>query len=353
MSFWKAEQLLALATLVAARHAGVTLDDVIERFSVSKRTAQRMLRALEAQFTDTNVSTDGEGRKRWHLPSGALRDLMSLSPEELAALDIAIETLKRSGLAVEADDLLSLREKILALVPRSKAARLETDHEALLEAQGLAARPGPRQRIDRKIAAAIAEAIKACRILEVEYQSRDEPAPRMRRLAPYGLLTGLRRYLLARPEDDPTGPVRLYVVESIRAATVSKRAFVRDPDFNLQAFANRAFGVFQNEDEFGEVVWRFSPEAAASCARLRVPPDPGHGGSARRIADRPLLGLRPPGDGLAPLLCGATTSRCWHRRLCASWSTSIGAPIFRPCPKDNTKLPHSARHDSFCHPLSP
>ena len=263
VSFWKAEQLLALATLAAARHAGVTIDDVIERFSVSKRTAQRMLRALEAQFPDTNISTDGEGRKRWRLPSGALRDLMSLSPEELAALDIAIETLKRTSLAVEADDLLNLRERVVALVPRSKAARLETDHEALLEAQGLAARPGPRQRIDRKTAAAIAEAIKACRILEVEYQSRSEPAPRLRRLAPYGLLTGLRRYLLARPDDDPTGPVRLYVVESIRIAKVTKAAFVRDPAFNLQAFANRAFGVFQNEEEFGEVVWRFSPRAAA------------------------------------------------------------------------------------------
>jgi hypothetical protein len=43
--------------------------------------------------------------------------------------------------------------------------RLETDHEALLEAQGLAARPGPRQRIDRRIVSAIAEAIKACRML--------------------------------------------------------------------------------------------------------------------------------------------------------------------------------------------
>jgi hypothetical protein len=32
-----------------------------------------------------------QGRKRWHLPSGALRGL-SLSPEELAVLDIAIET---------------------------------------------------------------------------------------------------------------------------------------------------------------------------------------------------------------------------------------------------------------------
>ena len=104
--------------------------------------------------------------------------------------------MKRSGLAVEAEHLLNLREKILALVPRSKLARLETDHEALLEAQGLAARPGPRQRIDRRIAAAIAEAIKACRILEIDYQSRDEAAPRTRRVAPYGLLTGLRRYLV-------------------------------------------------------------------------------------------------------------------------------------------------------------
>ena len=187
------------------------------------------------------------------MPSGALRDLMSLLPEELAAFDLAIETLKRSGLAVEAEHLQNLREKILALVPRSKAARLETDHEALLEAEGLAARPGPRQRIDRKIAAAIAEAIKACRILEVEYQSRGEPAPRTRRLAPYGLLTGLRRYLVARPEEDATSPVRLYVVESILAAQVSKNVFQRDPAFNLQAFADRAFGVFQNEDEFGEV----------------------------------------------------------------------------------------------------
>ena len=125
LSFWKAEQLLALATMVSARHSGITLDDVIARFNVSKRTAQRMLRALESQFSDASTTTDSEGRKRWHLPSGALRDLMSLSPEELAALDLAVETLQRSGLGVESEDLLTLREKILALVPRSKAARLE------------------------------------------------------------------------------------------------------------------------------------------------------------------------------------------------------------------------------------
>jgi predicted DNA-binding transcriptional regulator YafY len=238
MSFWKAELLLELATVAAARHAGVSLEEVTERFSVSKRTAQRMLRALESQFPDTRITIGEQGRKRWHLPSGALRDLMSLLPEELAALDIAIETIKRSGLGAEAASLLALREKIMALVPRTRAVRLETDHEALLEAQGLAARPGPRQRIDRKIGAAIAEAVKACRILEAEYQSRGEAAPRTRRLAPYGLLTGLRQYLVARAAEARSGPFRLYVVEKISAAKVSAEAFERDPAFNLQAFAN-------------------------------------------------------------------------------------------------------------------
>lgn len=42
MSFEKAQQLLELATFVAARRMGVTLDDVGERFGISRRTAQRI-----------------------------------------------------------------------------------------------------------------------------------------------------------------------------------------------------------------------------------------------------------------------------------------------------------------------
>ena len=140
-------------------------------------------------------------------------------------------------------------------------------------AQGLAARPGPRQRIDRKIIVAIGEAIKACRMLDVEYRSRNESAPRRRRLAPYGLLTGLRRYLVARAGDDPISKtLRLYVVENISSAEVAKGTFERDPGFNLQAFADRAFGVFQNKDEFGEVVWRFTPKAAAHARTFEFHP---------------------------------------------------------------------------------
>lgn len=299
MSYWKAEDLIGLAIMLVGRHVGVTLDDVMMRFEVSKRTAQRMLRTLERVFPETVVEKDGEGRKRWRLPSGALRDLLTLSADELAALELGAEALERSGLTVEAEHLVRLREKVLALVPRAQRVRLETDLEALLEAQGLAARPGPRECIDRGVVAAIAEAIKACRLLDVEYRARDEPEPRRRRLAPYGLLTGLRRYLVARPDHDASGPMRLYVLESIASAEVVPEFFERDPAFDLKAFANRAFGVFQNVEELGDVVWRFLPQAAERARHFQFHP-------TQRVEDEPdgSLTVRFHAAGLLEM--------CWH-----------------------------------------
>ena len=51
-------------------------------------------------------------------------------------------------------------------------------------------------------------------------------------------------------------------MDAIRSAEVTARSFERPLDFDLQAFANRAFGLFQSEQEYGEVVWRFAAAAA-------------------------------------------------------------------------------------------
>ncbi len=96
-------------------------------------------------------------------------------------------------------------------------------------------------------------------IVEIDYKARTDAAPRRRAVAPYGLLSGARRYLVARPEGDRRGPVRTYRLDSVAAATLTTRGFDRPRDFDLQAFAQRAFGLFQNDGSFGEVVWRFAP----------------------------------------------------------------------------------------------
>jgi predicted DNA-binding transcriptional regulator YafY len=261
MTFAKAEDLLDLAAMVRAHRAGVTLVDVERRFGCSRRTAQRMMRHLEARYPDLETRTGEDGMKRWVLRAG-LKEMLSLGAEDLAALDLAIEQFEHGGQALEARALARLRDKVMALVPGPRAARLDTDHDALLEAQGFVARPGPRPLVDEDVAALVAEAIKACLALEIDYKSRGDAAARRRAVEPYGLLSGARRYLVARPEGDVAGPVRTYRMDQIRSASLTDRPFARPQDFDLQAFSRRAFGLFQSEREYGEVVWRFVPAAA-------------------------------------------------------------------------------------------
>jgi predicted DNA-binding transcriptional regulator YafY len=273
MSFAKADQLLELATLVSAHRMGITLEDVTERFGCVHRTSQRMMGALEAAFPDVVASFGEDGRKRWRFDGGHLRDLLTLAPEELAALDLAISELNRAGSEVEARSLRRLKDKVLTLVPRRSMARLETDHEALLEAQGVIARPGPRPKIDEEAGEAILDAIKSCHLLELRYRSRKDETAKTRYVAPYGILSGARRYLVGRPVNDPDGAIRTYRLDGVDAARVTDESFTRPENFNLQEFANRAFGVYQNDAEYGEVAWRFRPEAAEHARLYQFHPD--------------------------------------------------------------------------------
>ena len=260
MSFLKAEKLLSLASLTSARHRGVSIDDVRDRFGVSKRTAQRMLKALESQFPEAVTSIDDEGRKRWQLPRGALKDLLTITPEELTAFDLATELLVREGATTEAQNLITLREKLFALIPRVRARSLEVDHEALLEAHGFVARPGPRPFYSPVVSAALSEALKGFRIIEFTYGPDESRSSR--RVAPYGILTGLRRYLVAAPVGASDG-IKLFAIENIYSVEITADSFTRDNDFDLEKFAQKSFGVFQNEDEYGEVVLQFTPKAAS------------------------------------------------------------------------------------------
>ena len=274
MSFSKTETFLDLARRAAASRQGITLEDVMERYEVSLRTAQRMLRGLEGQFPNTETLTDDQGRKRWRIPSGELREFFSVSAEEVAAIELGIAHLSRSGLKLEGRALEAIRDKILALLPSSQVSRIEPDTDAILEAQGFVARPGPRPRVDEKVALEVAEAIKACRYLNIYYKSHEDEAPVLRVVAPYGLLSGYRRYLVALdPAGHRKGAIKTYRMDSISSAGLTDKFFERPADFSLQAFANRGFALFQNDEEYGAVEWRFAPEASAHVRGTLFHPD--------------------------------------------------------------------------------
>lgn len=271
MSFSKAVDLLQLARL-ASGYSGVSLGEIEREFGCVRRTAQRMTDALVRVFPDTEDYVDALGHKRWRVPRRRVAEFFAPTADEVAALDLAGTALDRQGLTQEARHLRSLRETIGILMPDKRRPGLEADEEALLEAMGHAARPGPQPVSDPAIDSAIAEALKGPFVLKIAYRGRRDAEPVDRMVEPYGLLLGARRYLVGRDRARGDTVMRNYRVDDIRAAEVTQDWFARDADFDLDAYANRSFGVFQNEAEYGEVVWKFTPQAAPHAARFRFHP---------------------------------------------------------------------------------
>ena len=272
MSFAKALDLLRLTEMARGRHLGVSLDDIRAEFGCTHRTAQRMARALERLHPDVEILTDPDRHRRWRLRDQGFGRLQRITDGDVAALDLAIRTAEHEGDAENAKTLGRLRDRIMAAIPSRDAARAETDAEALLEAQGFAARPGPRSAVSPVVAEAIARALKGPFLLRMAYRSQGNPTARERTVAPHGLLIGPRRYLVARDTSKEHGPLQNYRIDRIETAECLAESFVPDPDFDIGAYAARAFGAYHDEREFGRVVWRFVPRAAEHARGFRFHP---------------------------------------------------------------------------------
>jgi predicted DNA-binding transcriptional regulator YafY len=267
MAFAKGQDLLRLA-MMATRRRGITLEEIIDEFGCVHRTAQRMTEALEAAFPQTECSIGDDRRARWTIPARVIAPLLTPSSEELVALAEAISQLDHAGMPQEAARARSLERKVRALIPPDQGTRLDVDKEAILEALGHAARPGPRPVADEEVVESIYEALKGPNLLRILYRKREEDEPRERIVAPHGLLLGVRRYLVAR--DTAKGPkanLQHYRVEEIYEAEMLDGSFEIDPDFNIKRHAELGFGSYESREEYGEVVWRFRPDAAAQARR--------------------------------------------------------------------------------------
>jgi predicted DNA-binding transcriptional regulator YafY len=272
MSFQKAVDLLRLAELASSRYSGVSLLDIEAEFGVDRRTAQRMTKALEDVFPNCVTRSDDDRRKFWQLRADHARLMLAqgIRDSELTALELAIRRADRDGALNEVRALSGLRDRLLAAMPGPHARRAEADAEAVLEAHGFASRPGPRVQTAPHLLALVAEALKGPHVLNITYSGGREPL-RERLVEPHGLLLGIRRYLVAR-EAGSGGPMQHYRLDRIATASLQASSFVRDPGFDLNAHAARAFGSYYAEGEYGEVVWRFAPNAAPTAREFLFHP---------------------------------------------------------------------------------
>lgn len=294
MRYANSERLMDLVLALQASRTGLSLTDIRERFRIGERTAQRMRDAVLRLHPNTEELVDEERRKRWRIPAGTTR--VDVNADEIADLEAAAGLLWRDNQRARAKRVRALATKLRAALPAEAQRRVEPDLEALLESEGLAMRPGPRPIIRPEILDGLRSAIKQCRQVYITYRYRRQDRKTGRKLHPYGFLFGSRGYLVARcPRQEPE--LRMFALSNIEGVRIVEDPFTRDPGFSLKGFAERSFGIFQEDPV--DVVWRFTPQAAPS---------------AREYLFHPTQSMeaQPDGSLIVRFRCGGLQEMAWH-----------------------------------------
>lgn len=297
MRYEKLEALLRVALDMRGRAEGISLEEIQQSYRVSRRTAERMRDATERVFPQMEQANPGEVPKRWRIRSGPIVNLAGISAEELSALTTAALLAKRDNAPDLSARLETLSAKLKFLIRPEAARRIGPDLEALTEAEGIALRPGPRLAIPNHLLEELRHAILACRKVRIHYRARGTGKLSRQLVCPYGFLYGNRHYLVAYSLGRGTSDYRLFSLANIEKLEVQESPFRRRKDFSLQRFAERSFGVFQ--EDLLDVVWRFSAQAA---------PD------ARQFLFHPTQVFEDQSDGslVVRFRAGGALEMCWH-----------------------------------------
>lgn len=275
--FRKARELMDFVLELAARRTGMTLKEVADRFpgeNVKSRqtAARRLLAEVEEMFpTGLRRFPLPDGTKAVRLEAAAVSQLPAATTDELVALTQAAALLREHGDDASARAVDGLGDALRARLLSAGQRPREADIEALLESRHLLARPGPRPTIAPEILEPLSDALLALKRVAFDYE-RDGKIIR-REVEPWGFITGGRTYLVARIKGHTWPDPARFRLDRMSNVAVTESPYTIPEDFDLAKYARRAFGAFYRAEEYGEVVWRFTPDAARDAASFGFHPD--------------------------------------------------------------------------------
>ena len=298
------QRLLRLALMLAGTRTGLTLNEIAKELGVGRRTAERQRDTLADLFPQLNCWDDEARVRRWRLPGGALAGIAEPRAEAVAAVEAVAREYAARGEADRAGLLRDAAATLRALMRPDALRRAEPDIEALMQAEGIAMRPGPRPRLDPALLPTLRRAILGVQLVAVRY-ARPDREPVLHLICPYGTLTGGngRAWLVGHVEGLPE--MRLWRLDRIASVDLLNRGYVRREGFDLAAYAAQSFGVFQEEPI--DVVLRVAPEAADEAACWAFHPSQ----TVEREADGALV---------VRFRAGGMQEMCWHL---FTWGTAV------------------------------
>lgn len=290
--FERTEDLLRLAMMMQTTSSGLSLYDIQEEFKVSRRTAERMRDSVVRLFPQIETFDGTDKIRRWKIPSN-MTNLVSFTAEEVVELENLRKKLASEGNNQHSERINFLVNKIKVLNQKN-LHKIETDIEALLEAEGYAVRQYPRFKVEKETLEVIRGAIKSFKKLQIQYLPKDKEQSDCI-VYPYGLLYGEKHYLVAFSE--PRQAMRLYNTARILDIKIIDEYYEKDENFSLTEYANNSFSIFQ-EDPYG-VKLRFSKEVAHDVKNYHFHP-------TQQIEEED------DGSVTVKFTAGGSLSICWH-----------------------------------------
>ena len=127
MRYEKLEHLMDLALDMQLNRRGVSIKDIENKFSVSRRTAIRMKDLVLNVFLDIEEITDDTRIKRWKIHETQFSKLLPYNNDDIADLTLAAKTLKNNNLGKQSESIFNLIKKLKSTLRKQFLLKLETD----------------------------------------------------------------------------------------------------------------------------------------------------------------------------------------------------------------------------------
>jgi hypothetical protein len=140
MRYSNAKRLLELVRELQSRPDGTSVMEIGERFTVSRRTAERMRAAIKEVFgaaLEVRLTEDSHGTKAWRLVNRPLGVMNNIDERDFAVLSAGSKVLERDNRPEQASALGNLSLKLSDAITPQIYRRIEPDLEAMIAGQGL------------------------------------------------------------------------------------------------------------------------------------------------------------------------------------------------------------------------
>ncbi|MBE7707050.1 MAG: WYL domain-containing protein [Cyanobacteria bacterium SIG30] len=250
--------ILDLATFMASKVSGVTINEIATRYNVSRRTAERMRDSLICIFPTIDEIETEDSHKHWGFTNYSISHLIHFDAKEIAN----IEQLQRRTTNKEMKEELKKTVEKIKVLNHKNLNSIEDNVALFLETEGYAVRQMPQYKISLDIIDTIREALQNSKMVTANYHDKE------RLLEPLGLIYGEKIYLIAREKAKGKG-IFTYLLHKFRELKIMDKTFNKK-DFNLQEYTNESFGVYHGK--ILDVELLFSKEIAKDASLFNFHP---------------------------------------------------------------------------------